>query len=74
MTNVSACWVPRLLSVQILKRFLEREGDRFLQRISTCDESWLHFYDLETKAESMVWNIHHHLHLRRLQSSSLLIK
>ena len=59
MTKVSARWVPRLLSeqdkqmrVQTAKRFLERyapEGERFLQSIITCDESWLHFYDPETK-------------------------
>ena len=44
--------------VQTSKRFLERyarEGERFLQSIITCDELWLHFYDPETKAESMVW-------------------
>ena len=64
MTKVSARWVSRLLSehdkpvrVQTSTRFLERyarEGDRFLLSIITCDESWLHFYDPETKAESMV--------------------
>ena len=65
MTKVSARWVLRLLSgkdkavhVQTTKRFLERyawEGERFLQSFITCDESWLHFYDPETKAKSMVW-------------------
>ena len=63
MTKVSARWNPRPLSedksvrVQESKHFLERytqEGERFLQSIITCDESRLHFYDPETKAESMV--------------------
>ena len=27
-----------------------------MQNIIMCDESLLHFYDPETKAESMVWN------------------
>ena len=43
---------------QTSKRFLERyarEGERFLQSIITSDESWLPFYDLETKAKSIVW-------------------
>ena len=47
----------RSVRVQTSKRFLERyarEGDRFLQSIITCDELWLHFYDPETNAESMV--------------------
>ena len=65
MTKVSARWVPRILSeedksvrVQTSKHLLERyerEVERFLQSIIKCDESWLHFYDPETKAESMVW-------------------
>ena len=65
MTKVSARWVPRLLSgkdksvhIQTSKPFLERytrEGERFLQSIITCDESWFHFYNPETKAKSMVW-------------------
>ena len=64
MTKVSACWVPRLLSdqdksvrVQTSKRFLERyarKGERFLQNIITRDESLLHFYDPETKADAIV--------------------
>ena len=44
--------------VQTSKRFLERyarEGERFLQSIITSDESWLPFYNLETKAKSIVW-------------------
>jgi len=61
--------------VQTSKRFLERyarEGDRFLQSIITCDESWLHLYDPETKPSQWCRNIHHHLHQRRLRTSSLL--
>ena len=64
MNKVSGRWVPSLLRqqdksvrVQTSKRFLERfarEGERFSQGIITCDESWLYFYDPETKAESMV--------------------
>ena len=64
MTKVSARWVSRLLSeqdksvrVQTSTRYLEgyaREGEGFLQSIITCDEPWLHFYDPETNADSMV--------------------
>ena len=81
MTKVSARWVPRLLSeqdkqmrVQTAKRFLERyarEGERFLQSSITCDKSWLHFYDPETKVESMVWK---HTSSPPPRSSSLLTK
>ena len=47
----------RSVRVQTSKRFLERyarEGDRFLQSIITCDESWLHLYDPETKSDAIV--------------------
>jgi len=57
--------VPRLLkdhekerrvhdSRAFLRRF-EREGDEFLSRIITTDETWLWFYDPETKQQSAVW-------------------
>ena len=60
--------------VQTSKRFLERyarEGERFLQSSITCDKSWLHFYDPETKVESMVWK---HTSSPPPRSSSLLTK
>ena len=53
ITWVSAHLVSRLLSEQaksVCERYA-RQGERFLQSIITCDESWLHFYDPET----MVW-------------------
>ena len=37
-----------------LRRF-EREGDEFMSRIITTDETWLWFYDPETKCQSAVW-------------------
>jgi len=65
MRKVCARWVPRLLTdVQKAQRvtssmeFLTRcdaEGDRFLDRIITQDETWLWHYDPETKADSSVW-------------------
>jgi len=65
MSKVSARWVPRLLkdskkerrdacSTHFLRRF-EREGERFLDRIITVDETWIHHFDPETKSESSVW-------------------
>lgn len=65
MSKVSARWVPRLLSdfdrqrrVACSREFLRRydaEGESFLDRIVTTDESWMHHYDPETKRESSVW-------------------
>ena len=65
MRRVSARWVPRLLSDQdkrrrvsesmrFLKRFA-REGDSFLSKIVTADETWLYYYDPETKQQSSQW-------------------
>ena len=65
MSKVSARWVPRLLKesekecrVRCSQEFLTRyetEGDAFLDRIITTDETWLHHFDPETKRMSSVW-------------------
>lgn len=61
MSKVSARWVPTMEEkerrVQCSSMFLQRyaaEGDAFLDRIVTTDETWLHHYDPETKAQSSV--------------------
>ena len=61
----SARWVPQLLKdsekecrVQCSEEFLthyDAEGDVFLDRIITMDETWLHHFDPETKYMSSVW-------------------
>ena len=65
MSKVSARWMPRLLSaeekevrVRLPTVFLRRwsqDGMRFLNQIITTDETWVNFYDPETKRESLVW-------------------
>lgn len=67
MERVCARWVPRLLTdidqqrrVSASRAFLKRwraGGDRFLERIITCDETWLYYYDPETKQQSSVWAV-----------------
>lgn len=63
--NVCARWVPTLLSpdekqrrVSAFSEFLRRwkkEGDTFLSRIITTDETWLSHFDPETKQQSGMW-------------------
>ncbi|XP_061193231.1 protein GVQW3-like [Saccostrea echinata] len=63
--KVCARWVPKLLSADEKNRrvlaseeFLRRwknEGELFLNRIITTDETWLHLFDPETKQQSMMW-------------------
>ena len=63
--QVHARWVPRLLKehekarrVADSRAFLRRvnkEGDAFMSRIITTDETWLWCYDPETKSQSAVW-------------------
>lgn len=65
MHKVCARWIPRLMSeenkikrVSVSKKFLarfRREGDSFLDRIITTDETWLFLYDPETKEQSSIW-------------------
>ncbi|GFR88170.1 transposase [Elysia marginata] len=61
--KVSARWLTRMLTdemkmqrktarAELLQHF-EKEGDEFIQRIVTGDETWIHHYDLESKRQSM---------------------
>ncbi|KAJ4425648.1 hypothetical protein ANN_27844 [Periplaneta americana] len=63
--NGQMWWVPRLLSQEqtnsrqeVSQRHLSRyeeEGDDFLNRIVTSDETWVHHYTPESKRSSMLW-------------------
>jgi len=63
--KVCARWVPyrltpemkerRVDACQELLRRYEADGEAFLQRIVTGDESWVHFYERERKRQSMEW-------------------
>jgi len=63
--KVSTRWVPRQLTAELkerrvnacqelLKQF-EAEGDGFLGRIVTGDETWFHYHQPETKKASKEW-------------------
>jgi len=65
MKKVSARWVPRMLSdvqkadraetsASLLSLFNEKP-DNFTFRLVTVDETWLHHFDPENKAQSMAW-------------------
>jgi len=65
MRKLSAKWVPKCLnadqkrqrcqsSEQLLETF-RRDPNDFLSRLVTTDETWLHYYDPETKKHSMEW-------------------
>ena len=62
-----ARWVPKLLSeeqkaqrmgaaLSFLERY-QREGDAFLDRIVTGDETWVRYVNAETKLQSMHWGL-----------------
>lgn len=64
-TKLSARWVPRLLGAdqkhnraetcRHLLRLAEQYGEAFWQRIVTVDETWLPYYNPETKEQSREW-------------------
>ena len=65
MNKVCARWVPKMLNeyqkqqrveicTKLLKRY-EEEGDAFLERIVTGDETWVHHYEPESKQQSKQW-------------------
>ena len=62
--KLTARWVPKSLSDEqmatrasvcstLLKRF--RSKDDFLLRLMTVDETWVHYYEPENKAQSRQW-------------------
>ena len=64
MRKLTARWVPKSLSDEqmatrasvcsaLLKRF--RSKDDFPLRLVTVDETWVHYYDPENKAQSRQW-------------------
>ena len=64
MRKLTARWVPKSLSDEqmatiasvcraLLKRF--RSKDNFLLRLVTVDETWVHYYEPENKAQSHQW-------------------
>ena len=64
MHKLTACWVPKSLSDEqmatrasvcsaLLKRF--RSKDDFLLHLVTVDETWVHYYEPENKAQSRQW-------------------
>jgi histone-lysine N-methyltransferase SETMAR len=64
MRKVSAKTVPQILSDDQKQRWLDvcselshqlAEGNNFLDRVITSDESWCVQYDPETKCQSMQW-------------------
>ena len=65
MRKLTAHWVPKSLSDEqmatrasicstLLKRFRSKEDD-FLSRLVTVDETWIHYYEPENKAQSRQW-------------------
>ena len=65
MRRLCARWIPKMLSecqkaqrVESCQRFvqrLEREGEDFLSRIVTADETWISLYEPESKEQSTMW-------------------
>ena len=61
MHKLTARWVPKSLSDEqmatrasvLLKRF--RSKDDFLLHLVTVDETWVHYYEPENKAQSRQW-------------------
>ena len=65
MSKVCARWVPRMLtpdmkatrvntSTALLTRY-NADPERFVSRLVTGDETWVHYYDPSSKFESMEW-------------------
>ncbi|XP_067947100.1 histone-lysine N-methyltransferase SETMAR-like [Watersipora subatra] len=64
-SKVCCRWVPKMLSdankakrLEMSRKNLDRvqkEGDSFLNRLVTCDETWVAHYEPESKQQSLRW-------------------
>ena len=78
-SKVSCHWVRKMLTPEhkqnrhdISRKLIDRfhkEGETFLQRIITCDETWVFHYEPETKQQSMEWK-HTSCPVKKVQVSS----
>ena len=57
------------ISRELLERF-EKEGEDFLKKIITGDETWVHYYDPENKRQSMVSKTRHQFFKGRTSKTS----
>ena len=48
-------WGVRIKMCHEYCRQYNDEGDTFLNRVVTCDETWIHFFEPESKQQSSVW-------------------
>jgi histone-lysine N-methyltransferase SETMAR len=65
LKKVSARWVPKMLTsdqkrvrhltAETNLALINRDPDKFLKKIVTVDETWVHHYDPESKRQSMEW-------------------
>ena len=64
MRKLTACWVPKSFSdekmatrASVCSAFLKgfRSKDDFLLHLVTVDETWVHYYEPENKAQSRQW-------------------
>ena len=65
LRRLCARWIPKMMSecqkaqrVESCQRFVqrfEREGEYFLSRIVTADETWISLYESESKEQSTMW-------------------
>jgi len=65
MRKVCARWIPRILTADRKQRrvdaavdFLQQvqqKGDTFLHNIITADESWVYYFEPESKLQSSIW-------------------
>ena len=64
-SKVSCRWVPKMLTAEHKQRRVElsqqclcryeKDGDKFLKVVVTCDETWIWHYEPESKRQSMEW-------------------
>ncbi|XP_066946989.1 protein GVQW3-like [Macrobrachium rosenbergii] len=79
--KVCVRWVPKQLSdehkrnrLRICQHLLDRhanEGDTFLKRIVTGDETWIHHFEPESKRQSMEWKHPQSPVKKKIQESTL---
>jgi histone-lysine N-methyltransferase SETMAR len=77
MKKISAKWIPKCLNADQKRAWVEasrlictlfEEDADFLSRVVTMVETWVHFYDPETKQQSMEWKHRGSLRPKKLRA------
>ncbi len=75
MYRICTTWVPHFLMCEQMEQCVEKAKEwvqrvrrdcNFLSKVITCDETWVHYFDLKSKCESEIWRTYSSLKTKKV--------